>query len=76
MINFQDLIGKPYPIKDVHNNLLGFRTIKKVFEPSNAAGVLIQIIDSPTGGLWIGYIEAEKLLNDEIPVGETDFNNR
>ena len=56
-----DLIDKPYPIKNEKGEIVSFKNIKSAIEMESHAGYTITLDDSKTG-IFIGYLEALKLM--------------
>ena len=69
--NIHDLIGKKYPVMDIENNTyVAARTIKKVYDWENGAGIIISLRENPSTLLTIGFIMAMDIINgkyDHLP---------
>ena len=75
MIKDEDILGLKYPIKDFDNKETAVRTIKRIFEIENMAGIGISTKDSGNHLLFLPYWAIIELIEnnknkiyDSLPV--------
>ena len=61
----KQLIGKYYPVRNEDSQIIGFKTITKVYEAENMAGYALFLDNSDTY-IQIGIAEASRILDRDL----------
>lgn len=60
--NMVNLVGLKYPVTDFENNVVGYRTIKSVYNLENKAGLGINLVPNSNSLIVISFPEAFDLV--------------